>query len=219
MWNELLPPLLLSLRVAAVASVACVVIGTPIAWLLARRARGVPAVIEGLILIPVVLPPTVVGYALLVLFARQAPLGRALEAIGIPIVLSWQGAAVASTVIALPLFVLPMRAALEAVDRECEEMAAVLGAGRIATLWHVTLPMARGGLLAGLMLAFARAMGEFGATLMVAGAIRGTTETLPVAIYTAIETGRRSEAVGPVIVLSAVAIGVVVAVRMMRSTH
>ncbi|MCA9283709.1 MAG: molybdate ABC transporter permease subunit [Phycisphaerales bacterium] len=205
MWTDLGQPLTLSLQVALAATACCVLVGTPLAWLLARRRGTAVAVVEAAVILPLALPPTVIGYGLLLALGRSG-LGSVLEEIGFPFLFSLRGAVAASTVIALPLFVLPARAAIEGVDRLAEDAARLDGAGPLTTLVRVTLPLAWRGLLAAMVLAFARSLGEFGATLMVAGRIPGRTETLPLAIYGAVESGRREEALGPVLVLAAIAL-------------
>ena len=205
MWTELWQPLSLSLVVSIGATAACVLIGLPLAWLFARHRSRTLAFLEAVILLPLVLPPTVVGFGLLVILGR-AGLGPSLDAVGLPFLFSLRGATAAAAVIALPLFVLPARAALAAVDRRTEESARLDGARPAAVLTRITIPLAWRGLLAATVLAFARALGEFGATLMVAGSIPGRTQTLPLAIYAAVATGRREQALGPVLVLAAIAL-------------
>src|SRR6059036_74503 len=194
----------LSLRVAVLATVVNALVGIPLAYLLAkRRFRGRDA-LDVLITLPLVLPPTVTGYYLIVLLGRRGWLGGPLYALtGWTVTFTWYAAVVAATVMALPLMVRTARAAIESVDRDLERAAYTLGRPEWRTALEVTLPLARNGILAGLVLAFARALGEFGATLMLAGNIPGKTTTVPLAIYTAVQTGEMGEAVALVLALTA----------------
>jgi molybdate transport system permease protein len=197
----------LSLQVAGAATLLMLPIGVLAAWWLAH-GREFPGkgLIETLLMLPLVLPPTVVGYYLLLLFGRGTPVGRWInDSVGLQLLFTWQGAAVAASVMALPLFVRTATAAFASVDRELLEAGRTLGASERALLRHVIVPMAYRGLLAGLALAFARALGEFGATLMVAGSIPGRTQTLPLALYAAVQSGKDREAMGYTLLLSVVA--------------
>jgi molybdate transport system permease protein len=194
----------LSVRVAALATVLCALVGIPVAWLLARRQFRGKTLIDLLVTLPLVLPPTVTGYYLIVLLGRGGWLGAPLYRVtGWAVTFTWYAAVIAATVMALPLLVRTARAAIESVDRELEKAAYTLGRSEWRTALEVTLPLARNGLLAGLVLAFARALGEFGATLMLAGNIPGRTTTVPLAIYTAVQTGESGEVVVLVAALTA----------------
>jgi len=185
----------LSIRVAIVATVLNALIGIPLAYLLARRVFRGRALVDLLVTLPLVLPPTVTGYYLIVLLGRRGWLGGPVYALtGWSVAFTWYAAVIAATVMALPLLVRTARAAIESVDRELEKAAYTLGRSEWRTALEVTLPLARNGIIAGLVLAFARALGEFGATLMLAGNIPGKTTTVPLAIYTAVQTGEMSEA-------------------------
>jgi len=177
-------PYLLSLQVTAMATVLLVILGLGIAIFLARVRFPGEIIISTILNLPLVLPPSVVGFYLLLALGRGSPL---LEWFGIDILFTWQAAAIASTVVALPLIVEAARAAILDVNPELEAAARTLGDTEIQVLWKVTLPMARSGILAGFILAVARALGEFGATLMVAGNIPERTQTLPLAIYDAVQ--------------------------------
>ncbi len=177
--------LLLSLRVTAVALVLVVAVGLPTALFLARVRFPGKSLLETLILLPLVLPPSVVGFYLLVLLGRSSPLARWG---GLHLLFTWPAAALASAVVAFPLMVLASRAAIAQVDPALERAARMLGSGETEVFLRITLPLARRGILAGVVLAAARAFGEFGATLMVAGNIPGRTQTLPLAIYDAVLT-------------------------------
>ena len=201
--NDLWIPLLLSLKVAGWATVMATVAGIAVAWGLARWPSRWSDVVDAFLTLPMVLPPTVTGYYLLVVLGRRGWLGEWLRAYGIELVFTWQGAAIAAAVVAFPLVLKAARAAFLDVDHSLEQAAAVLGASPAAVFWHVTLPLAMRGILAGILLAFARALGEFGATLMVAGNIPGRTQTLSIAIYQAVQAGDDDTATILVLVTSA----------------
>ncbi len=205
-------PMWLSLRVAGLATLFSLVSGLLLAYLLANRTfRGKEAV-DALATLPLVLPPTVLGYYLLVVLGRMSPLGRVYEdLVGQPLVFTWQAAVVASSVHAFPLLVKTARAALESVDRSYEKAARNLGASEWRVFLSVTLPLARRSIFAATVLAFARSLGDFGATLMVAGNIPGRTQTAAVAIYDAVESGNTLLARTLVLVLSVLAMGIVYA--------
>jgi molybdate transport system permease protein len=180
-------PLWLSLRVAGWATVFSVLCGLAIAYPLARRSFFGRSVVEGLTNLPLVLPPTVLGYALLVMLGRRSPIGHFYEHLtGQTLVFTWQGAVVAACIASLPLFISHARVALAGVDSEIVAAARIDGASPLAIFRFVLLPIALPGLVAGTTLAFARAMGDFGATLMVAGDTPGLTQTMPLAIYDAV---------------------------------
>lgn len=183
-----LTPLWLSLRVATLATLAIVALGVPIALVLARGRFPGKGLIAGFLVLPLVMPPTVLGYYLLQLLGRRAWLGAWLERTwGVTIVFHWSGAVLASVVAAFPLFLLPARGAFEGVDPALEDAARLLGRRELSVFTSITLPLAWRGLAAGAVLAFARALGDFGATLMVAGDIPGLTQTASLAIYDAVQ--------------------------------
>ncbi len=182
-------PLWISLKVAGWATLLSVCFGLPLAYGLAKarfRGRGL---LEGIALLPLVLPPTVLGYALLVGLGQRGPVGRWLMAVHHPLVFTWQGAALAASVAGLPLFVSQARVAFAAIDPDIIGAARTDGASFGALCTYVLLPLARPGLIAGTTLAFARALGDFGATLMVAGDTPSQTQTMPIAIYDAVLSG------------------------------
>jgi len=179
-WN----PALLSLKVTAVATVFIVVVGLALAFLLARGRFWGKSALEAIIMLPLVLPPTVVGYYLLRVLGSGGPL---VQWAGVNVVFTWRAAVASSFVVALPLMVLSARAAIANVDPMLESAARTLGSSEVAVVFRVTLPLARRGILAGAVLGAARALGEFGATLMVAGNIPGRTQTLPLVIYDAVQ--------------------------------
>jgi molybdate transport system permease protein len=175
----------LSLRVALVSVAASLPPGIAVAWLLARRRFPGKPLFEGLVHLPLVVPPVVVGYGLLLLFGRRGPLGAFLyEELGITLIFTWKGAALAAAVMGFPLVVQAIRLSIEGVDRKLEAAARTLGAGPMDVFMTVTLPLILPGILVGAVLAFARSLGEFGATIIFVGNIPGQTRTIPIAIYT-----------------------------------
>ncbi len=212
MTPDNLSALALSLRVALVATVLNAAIGIPLAYVLARRRFRGRGLVDLLVTLPLVLPPTVTGYYLIVLLGRRGWLGGPIYGLtGWSITFTWYAAVVAATIMALPLLVRTARAAIESVDRDLEKAAFTLGRSEWRTALEVTLPLARNGILAGLVLAFARALGEFGATLMLAGNIPGRTTTVPLAIYTSVQTGETGDALVLVAMLTALSCVVLVA--------
>jgi molybdate transport system permease protein len=182
-------PLLLSLKVAGWATALNFVIGVAAGLGLSRWRSGARDVVDSLLTLPLVMPPTVLGYYLLVLLGRRGVFGAWLDRFGIQLVFTWQGAVIASMVVAFPLVLKSARAAFESVDPQLERAARTLGVNETAIFFRVTLPLAMRGILAGTLLAFARALGEFGATLMIAGNLPGRTQTLSVAVYAAVQAG------------------------------
>ncbi len=208
----MLPALRLSLLVAGMATVCVAVLGTLAGWLLARRRFAGRELLDALLTLPLVLPPTVTGYYLLVLLGRQGLLGRPLfELAGWSIPFTWVACAIAAAVMAFPLMVRAARVAFEEVDGRHELAAASLGHGAGSIFFRVLVPLARRGLIAGVILAFARALGEFGATLLLAGNVPGRTQTLPLAIYEAIATGEDDAALVMSLLLTAISVIVIVA--------
>lgn len=198
-------PLWLSLRVALTATALTLLVGIPVAWALARTRFPGRDLVEALVVFPLVLPPTVLGYYLLVLIGRQGPVGRLLAALGLELAFTWRAAVLAAALGSIALLIKSAQAGFEAVDRRLEQAARTLGRSEWAVFWAVTLPLAWRAVLAGTVLAFCRAMGEFGITLMVAGSIPGRTQTLPLAIYDRVQAGEMTEANA----LALIAVGVV----------
>lgn len=196
-------PLRLSLQVAGLATFFSLLTGLAAARLLARRRGPLPALLDALCSLPLVLPPTVLGYYLILLLGRKGWLGAPLADMGINLIFSWQGAVVAATVVVFPLIYKSARASLEAVDANLENAARTLGASEWRVFLAISLPLAWRGIMAGGMLAFARGMGEFGATLMIAGNIPGKTQTLALAIYDAFQAGNDGLATMLVLMASA----------------
>ncbi len=188
---------LLTLRVAALSTLAILPVGVALAWLLARRDWRGKSVVETIVALPLVVPPVATGLVLLKLFGRNGPLGRFFEdTLGWEIVFTWRGVALATAIMSFPLLVRTARVAFEGVNPRLEQVARTLGAGRFRVFCTITLPLAMRGLVAGAVLAFARGLGEFGATIMVAGYIPGETATLSLSIYHLVELGRDTEALG-----------------------
>jgi molybdate transport system permease protein len=189
MIPDVLTPLVISLKVALCTTLLVVPAGSAFGLLLARRRFPGRSVVETLLTLPLVLPPTAVGYLLLELLARHGPLGSRRLGYDLDLLLTWRGAVLASAVMSLPLVTRTARIAFEEVDPRFEAMARTLGLSRLSTLFAVTLPLARRGLLAAAILGFSRALGEFGATVIVAGNIPGRTQTLALAIFSDLQAG------------------------------
>lgn len=199
--------LALSLKVAGWATAINLVLGVAVGFLLARGRFPGRDLLDTLLTLPMVMPPTVLGYYLLVLIGQHGWLGQWLyQQFGINLIFTWQGAVLAATIVAFPLVFKPARAAFEAVDGQLEEAARVLGISGLALFFRVTLPLAWRGIMAGILLAFARALGEFGATLMVAGSIPGKTQTLSIAVYEAVQAGQDDTANLLVLITSVVCV-------------
>lgn len=184
-----LAPVLLSLRIAVVATAVVFCLGTGAAWAMVKLRWPGKQVFDALFTLPIVVPPTVTGFVLLLLLGRKGPLGRVLGLGGVEVLFTWWAGVIASAVVAFPLMYSAARAGLQSVDETLEKAARTLGASEARIFFTVTLPLAWPGLGAGLVLSFARALGEFGATLMVAGNIPGKTQTVPTAIWAASEAG------------------------------
>lgn len=216
--------ILLSLRVATLATIAALPFALAIAYIVARWRFPGRALLDAIVHIPLVLPPVATGYILLVLFGRQGPIGALLAKFGIVLAFHWTGAALAGAVMAFPLMMRPIRLSIEAIDREVEDAARTLGASRWDRLWRVTLPLAAPGLISGAVLGFARALGEFGATITFVAAIPGETLTLPSDIYLATQSpGEESRTlllcgISLVIALGAILVSDRVTLRMQART-
>ena len=205
-------PILLSLKVAAVATVITFLVGLGLARIFATRRIPLRGVWEGLLLLPLVFPPTITGYLLLVVLGRRGLLGGLLAQAGLQVVFTWTAAVIASFIVSLPLMYQNCKAALRSVEPRYAGAARTLGVSEGRIFRRITLPMAAPGILAGTALSFARALGEFGATLMTAGNIPGRTQTIPLAIYSAVEGGRARDAnilLGVTVVVSFALVAVV----------
>ena len=187
-------PVRLSLQVSLIATALTLLVGVPVAWLLARKRFPGRDLVDALVISPLVLPPTVLGYYLLVLIGSRGPIGRALGVLGIELAFTWRAAVLAACIGSIALLVKAAQAGFESVDRRLEEAARTLGRSELSVFWSVTLPLAWRSVLAGTVLAFCRAAGDFGITLMVAGSIPGRTQTLPLAIYDHVQADQMSEA-------------------------
>jgi len=220
MTDWIFDPLRLSLQVALCSTLLVGLLGTALAYLFARKRFRGRGALDLLVTLPLVLPPTVTGYYLIVLFGRNGVLGGPLyEATGWTVTFTWVACVIAATVMALPLMVKTAQAAIASVDREYEEAAHTLGKTEWQVALRITLPLARKGILAGLVLAFARALGEFGATLMLAGNIPGRTTTMPLAIYSAVSTGEGAAARLLVVLLTCVSAAVLVIAARLGQTR
>lgn len=190
-----LSPIYLSLKVAFSAVIIVICFSIPVAGFMAKREFYGKNIIESILTLPLVLPPSVIGFVLLYIFGKNGPLGKLIEQLfQIQIVFSLVGAIIAAAVVSFPLMYQSVKASIESVDRKLENAARTLGAGEIRIFFTITLPLAWNGFIAGSVLAFARSLGEFGATLMIAGNIPGKTQTMPLAIYFASESGKDKEA-------------------------
>ncbi len=205
-------PIFLSLRVAMLSTVLAGLFGVGLAWLLTHKRFPGRTLLESVVILPLILPPTVVGFYLLLLLGHSGPFGKALEAAGLEVIFTWRAAVIAATVASLPLVVKAVQAAFESIDPRLESAARTLRPAA-SVLFTVTLPLAWRGIMAGLILAFARGMGEFGITLMLAGSIPDRTQTLPLAIYDAVQANDLTQANA----LALVTIGIVTALLFILS--
>jgi len=209
---SVISPILLSVRIAAIATVLTFLVGLGLARIFAAHRVPLRSVWEALLLLPLVFPPTITGYLLLVVLGKRGLLGGILAQAGVQVVFTWVAAVIASFVVSLPLMYQNCKAALRAVEPQYAQAARTLGVSEGRIFRRVTLPIAAPGILAGTALSFARALGEFGATLMAAGNIPGRTQTIPLAIYSAVEAGRSAEAnilLGVTVALSFILVAVV----------
>lgn len=204
--------LLLSLKVAGLATLINLVLGIGLGFWMARRRFWGREILDTILTLPMVMPPTVLGYYLLVLLGKKSWLGAWLyQHFGINLIFTWQAATIAAAIVALPLVIKPARAAFEGIDSQLEQVARTMGLSETAVFFRITLPLAWRGILAGVLLGFARALGEFGATLMVAGSIPGKTQTLSIAIYEAVQAGDDALANTMVLMASIVCIVILLA--------
>lgn len=191
----ILDPILISLKIASIATVSTFLLGTLLAYVFKRFEFKGKDFLEVLVTLPMVLPPSVTGYGLLILIGKRGLLGGfLLDKFGVSLVFTWVAGCIAASVVSLPLMYQSAKSALMGVDQSYENAARTLGAGEWKVFRKVTLPLAWPGIISGIVLSFARALGEFGATLMVAGNIPGKTETIPLSIYYAVESGNTSKA-------------------------
>ena len=217
----MLVPLWLTLKVALLATLMAGVAGIALGWWMARRRFAGHALVDSFLMLPMVLPPTVLGYYLIVVVGRNGVLGRYLDQwFGINLMFTWQGAVIAASIVSLPLIYKAARAAFEDADPRMVLAARTLGASELEVFLRISLPLAGRGVVAGLMLAFARAMGEFGATLMIAGNLPGKTQTLSIAVYDAVQAGNDAQALWLTLLISVVCMFVlVVSSRLLQAKH
>ena len=217
----MLTPLWLTLKVAVLATLLAGLTGIALGWWMARRRFAGHALLDSFLMLPMVLPPTVLGYYLIVVVGRNGVLGRYLDQwFGINLMFTWQGAVIAASIVSLPLIYKAARAAFEDADPRMVLAARTLGASELEIFLRISLPLAGRGVVAGLMLAFARAMGEFGATLMIAGNLPGKTQTLSIAVYDAVQAGNDAQALWLTLLISVVCMFVlVVSSRLLQAKH
>lgn len=200
----------ISIKTAVTATFIVFFLGLIAAWFMSKSKGKARGIIDGILTLPLVLPPTVVGFILLILLGKNSTVGKILNTFGINIIFSWFATVIAATVVAFPLMYRTCIGAFEQIDLNILDAARTLGVSESKIFWKLALPLAWPGILAGTTLAFARALGEFGATLMVAGSIPGKTMTIPIAIYFAVESGEIYKAVGWVIVIFVLSLAIMV---------
>jgi molybdate transport system permease protein len=214
-----LSPLWISLKTAFVATIFAFLVGIIAArWMYGYRGKA-KGLIDGFLTLPLVLPPTVIGFLLLLLLGRNSPVGQLLKHLGITIIFSWSATVIAATVVAFPLMYKTVLSAFEQIDKDLIHCARTLGASEWRIFWQILLPLALPGVVSGTILAFARALGEFGATLMLAGSIPGKTQTMPIAIFFAAEAGKMGEALNWVLLMVAIALGVIATINYWSGTQ
>ncbi len=217
--SDLLSPILISLKTAITATAITFVLGLAAArWMTGMKSR-MRNLLDGIFILPLVLPPTVVGLGLLLLFGRSSPIGELLAYFGKTVVFSWSATVIAATTVAFPLMYQTTRGAFEQIDPNIIDAARTLGCSEWRIFWRVTVPVAWPGIMAGLALSFARALGEFGATLMLAGSLPGRTETIPIAIYFAVEGGHMSQALYWVAIVLIISFASIIALNHWKSSH
>ena len=206
-------PIWISFKTATTATIITFFLGIIVAWWMLQYQGKSKGLIEGLLTAPLVLPPTVVGFLLLLLLGRNSFIGQILDYFGVTVIFSWYATVIASTVVAFPLMYKTALGAFKQIDSNLLACARTLGASEWTIFWRLILPLAKPGLIAGTLLAFARALGEFGATLMLAGSIPGKTETIPIAIFFAAEGGEMDRALLLVIIMLAISLGVITTIN------
>lgn len=208
-----LTPMWISLKTATLATLLTFVAGIAVSWWMTFHQRKGNHLIDGLLIMPMVLPPTVVGFILLLIFGKNSPLGKLLLELGTTVIFSWPATVIAATVVAFPLMYKTTRAAFEQVNPDFMDAARTLGASEWKVFFRVIIPLSWPGILAGTILSFARALGEFGATLMLAGSIPGKTQTIPVAIFFAVEGGNMKQAFIWVVIITLISFAAVMALN------
>ncbi|MGJ3242571.1 MAG: molybdate ABC transporter permease subunit [Opitutales bacterium] len=212
MAQDFITPIALSLATATTATLLAFILALYLAWWRVGARGPAWAWVDGLLIVPIALPPTVVGLGLLIVFGRQSPIGGFLEMLGIRLLFSWQATVLAAATVSFPLMYQSIRAAFRAVDSGLADTARLFGYGGHRLLWQIYLPLAWPGVTAGIVLTFMRALGEFGATLMIAGNIPGVTRTAPIALYFSVEAGRIGYALALAGVITLISIGVLIVV-------
>jgi molybdate transport system permease protein len=205
-----LSPAWISIKVALIATVIIFFLGLSVAWVMTRYNGKWKGLIDGILTLPLVLPPTVAGFGILLLIGKNGPIGKFLDIFGINIIFSWYAAVIAGIVVAFPLMYKTSRGAFEQIDSNIINAARTLGISEWKVFWKITVPLARPGIAAATALSFARCLGEFGATLMVAGSIPGKTQTIPIAIYFATQGGQMKVALVWVLIIFAISLIVIV---------
>jgi len=208
-----LTPMWISLKTAALATVITFIIGIAVSWWMTFCQKRGKGLIDGILILPMVLPPTVVGFILLIIFGKNGPIGKLLLELGTTVIFSWPAAVITATVVAFPLMYKTTCAAFEQVNPDFMDAARTLGASEWKVFFRVVMPLSWPGILAGTILSFARALGEFGATLMLAGSIPGKTQTIPVAIFFAVESGNMKQALIWVIIITIISFAAILALN------
>lgn len=208
--NNELSPLFISIKTSVAATIVTFILGILAAWFMTSKRRRYGSLIDALFTLPMVLPPTVLGFILLLIFGKNGPVGKLLSLIEIKIIFSWSATVIAAVVVSFPLMYNTSKGALEQIDKNILNAARTLGISEWKIFWTISLHLAWPGIAAGTVLAFARALGEFGATLMVAGSIPGKTQTIPIAIYFAVEGGDMKKALIWVAAVSALSFAVII---------
>ena len=206
-------PMWVSVKTAALATVITFLLGIGVSWLMTFYQKKFKGLLDGLLIMPMVLPPTVVGFVLLLIFGKNGPLGKLLLELGTTVIFSWPATVIAATVVAFPLMYKTTCAAFEQVNPDFMDAARTLGASELKVFFRVVMPLSWPGILAGTILTFARALGEFGATLMLAGSIPGKTQTIPVAIFFAVESGDMKQAFIWVLIITIISLAVLLALN------
>jgi molybdate transport system permease protein len=205
-----LSPLWISIKTSAAATFLVFFLGIFLAWKMSKYKGSGRGIIDGIFTLPMVLPPTVVGFIILIMIGKNGPIGKFLSQFGINIIFTWSATVIAAVIVSFPLMYKTSLGAFSQIDKNMINAARTLGVSEGKIFWKVGLPLAWPGVVAGTMLSFARALGEFGATLMVAGSIPGKTETIPIAIYFAVEGGENQKAIGWVILIFIISLTVMV---------
>lgn len=212
-------PLIISMKTAVLSTLLTSIVGIPVSYVLARYKGKLRGFIDGVLTLPLVLPPTVVGFFLLLIFGKNGFIGQALAKININIIFSWSATVIAATVVSFTMMYRTTRAAFEQIDNNMILAARTLGLSEFKIFYKIAIPLAFPGIIAGIILSFARAMGEFGATLMIAGNIPGKTQTMPLAIFFAVEGGHMDKAIAWVAIITAISIIMILILNYWSDNH